>query len=93
MNLLQVSRNSLLQQSKGIIENSTRHPWLLSTCPPRRVQDSVFGMLKERYFKALGIDKAKKLIPGYDFPRQFMDEAAVSAGEIFNILSHTEKQV
>ena len=43
----------------------TNHPWLTSTCPPRRPPTSVLGMLNVRYFNALGIVKAKKLIPGY----------------------------
>ena len=69
-----------------------KHPWLTSSSPPRRMQETVIGMLKQRYFRALGVDKAKKLIPGYDFPRQFLDEAAFSTIEIFEMLSDPEIQ-
>lgn len=92
MNLLK-NKSLKLRSSLEIPKIQTlNHPWLLSTSPPRRMQNSALGMLKEKFFKAVGVDKAQKLIPGYDFPRQFLDEAAVVADEIFHILSDKEKQ-
>lgn len=81
-------------KNKSLIEiiSKVNHPWLLSTSPPRRLQNSVLGMLKEKFVKAAALSKAKGIIPGYDFPRQFLQEAQHVSEHFFNILSDAEQQ-
>jgi hypothetical protein len=56
------------------------------------MQNSMLGMLKERFLKTVAVERVKDIIPGYDFPRQFLEEASVSTAQVFQILSDVEKQ-
>jgi hypothetical protein len=85
MNL--ISRNLSVSVSKV-----SNHPWLMSTSPPRRMQNSLLGMLKERFLKTVAVERFQNIIPGYDFPRQFLEEASVTTAQVFQILSDAEKQ-
>lgn len=64
-----------------------QYPWLCSTSPSRKAPLGLWASLKQSHFKVLGIERAQNIIHGYDFPRQFVDEASDVIKEVFDSLS------
>ncbi|KAJ3020447.1 hypothetical protein HKX48_000786 [Thoreauomyces humboldtii] len=69
------------------------YPWLLSTSPPRRSKPSLWTVLRDKYFLAIGTARARKHLqhPTYDFPTQFCTDASVIAQNLFALLSDPQR--
>jgi hypothetical protein len=66
------------------------YPWLPSTCPTRSPPLNLWSSVKQKHFLKLGLKKAEKCFPGYDFPRAFLKDAALVCQQTFDALSRPE---
>ncbi|KAI9206614.1 uncharacterized protein BJ171DRAFT_496333 [Polychytrium aggregatum] len=80
---------SLFNKEKSVQAQVMDYPWLLSTAPPRQESPTVWSVLKEKHFLALGIERAKKHLhyPAYDFPMIFTEDIEPVVTNLFATLS------